>query len=194
MYEPNSHSLFTYTSPSDFFLGHFPSLEVAALPPPLLIPTAAAESIEFDPMTLPLRSEVGYSSSTCSSYGSPSSLTSYSTPSPSLMQRSVSSQSLQKNNNNNNNSNNGYRKMAELMMESETSPVVLRRVFSTGDLQYACRKTLADSRPRIKGRFAKNDKIVKNSQNQWSHMGVENDEDYDNWINFLDSFSANLIP
>ncbi|CAL5334265.1 unnamed protein product [Camellia sinensis] len=252
MYEPNSHSLFTYTSPSDFFLGHFPSLEVAALPPPLLIPTAAAESIEFDPMTLPLRSEVGYSSSTCSSYGSPSSLTSYSTPSPSLMQRSVSSQSLQKNNNNNNNSNNGYRKMAELMMESETSPVVVRRVFSTGDLQginimqhchrsesplsnenisiiqgmskacryspeekkerieryrskrnqrnfnkkikYVCRKTLADSRPRIRGRFAKNDEIEKNFQNQWSHMGMENDEYYDNWINFLDSFSTNLIP
>ncbi|KAL7247596.1 hypothetical protein ACSBR2_002501 [Camellia fascicularis] len=253
MYEPNNHSLLTYTSAPDFFLGHFPSLEVAALPPPLLIPTAAAESIEFDPMALPLRSEVRYSSSSrCSSYGSPSSLTSYSTPSPSLMQRSVSTQSLQKNNNNNNNSNNGYRKMAELMMESENSPVVVRRVFSTVDLQginimqhchrsesplsnehisiiqgmskacryspeekkerieryrskrnqrnfnkkikYACRKTLADNRPRIRGRFAKNDEIEKNFQNQWSHMSMKNDEYYDNWIHFLDSFSANLIP
>ncbi|KAH7513899.1 hypothetical protein FEM48_Zijuj11G0031700 [Ziziphus jujuba var. spinosa] len=33
----------------------------------------------------------------------------------------------------------------------------MRRVCSTGDLQYACRKTLADNRPRIRGRFARND-------------------------------------
>lgn len=26
-------------------------------------------------------------------------------------------------------------------------------------LQYACRKTLADSRPRVRGRFAKNDEV-----------------------------------
>lgn len=27
--------------------------------------------------------------------------------------------------------------------------------------KYACRKTLADSRPRIRGRFARNDEIVE---------------------------------
>lgn len=26
-------------------------------------------------------------------------------------------------------------------------------------MQYACRKTLADSRPRVRGRFAKNDEV-----------------------------------
>jgi len=29
--------------------------------------------------------------------------------------------------------------------------------FSFQKIQYACRKTLADSRPRVRGRFAKND-------------------------------------
>ena len=59
-----------------------------------------------------------------------------------------------------------------------------------------CRKTLADSRPRIRGRFARNDEIEKSLENQWSHMRGEEeyDEDEDNWINFLDPFSANLIP
>ena len=59
-----------------------------------------------------------------------------------------------------------------------------------------CRKTLADSRPRIRGRFARNDEIEKSLENQWSRMGGEEeyDEDEDNWINFLDSFSANLVP
>lgn len=27
--------------------------------------------------------------------------------------------------------------------------------------KYACRKTLADSRPRIRGRFARNDEVVE---------------------------------
>ncbi|KAF5930900.1 hypothetical protein HYC85_031773 [Camellia sinensis] len=62
-------------------------------------------------------------------------------------------------------------------------------------IKYECRKTLADSRPRIRGRFAKNDEVEKSSQNQLSHMGIEeDDEDDSNWINFLDSFSASLIP
>ncbi|RYR38076.1 hypothetical protein Ahy_A09g043024 [Arachis hypogaea] len=33
----------------------------------------------------------------------------------------------------------------------------IHRVFNPQELQYACRKTLADSRPRVRGRFAKND-------------------------------------
>ncbi|KAF5727417.1 hypothetical protein HS088_TW22G01110 [Tripterygium wilfordii] len=67
-------------------------------------------------------------------------------------------------------------------------------------IKYECRKTLADSRPRIRGRFARNEEIEKNPQLlQWSHNSVstgeeEEDEDYDNWVNFIDAFSANSIP
>lgn len=65
-------------------------------------------------------------------------------------------------------------------------------------LQYECRKTLADSRPRIRGRFARNDVELDKApqtQCQWEHTTVEgDDEDDDNWIHFLDSFSANLMP
>ncbi|XVF20151.1 hypothetical protein REPUB_Repub11eG0173500 [Reevesia pubescens] len=59
-------------------------------------------------------------------------------------------------------------------------------------IKYACRKTLADSRPRIRGRFARNYEIEKNTQVEWSHIGGE-EEDEENWINFLESLSANLI-
>lgn len=31
-------------------------------------------------------------------------------------------------------------------------------------MQYACRKTLADSRPRVRGRFAKNDEFGENQR------------------------------
>ncbi|KAL6979259.1 hypothetical protein U1Q18_020924 [Sarracenia purpurea var. burkii] len=64
-------------------------------------------------------------------------------------------------------------------------------------IKYACRKTLADSRPRIRGRFARNDEIEKSSsQHQWSRVGGEEDyeDDDENWISFLHSFSGNLIP
>ncbi|XP_057954571.1 two-component response regulator-like APRR1 [Malania oleifera] len=62
-------------------------------------------------------------------------------------------------------------------------------------IKYVCRKTLADSRPRIRGRFARNDEVEKSPQTQWSHVsGEEDDEDDDNWINLIDDFSANLIP
>ncbi|XP_027088127.1 uncharacterized protein [Coffea arabica] len=62
-------------------------------------------------------------------------------------------------------------------------------------IKYECRKTLADSRPRIRGRFARNDEIEKASQNQWDQAGIEEeDEDDDNWINILDTFSTTLIP
>ncbi|KAK9940329.1 hypothetical protein M0R45_016997 [Rubus argutus] len=60
-------------------------------------------------------------------------------------------------------------------------------------IKYACRKTLADSRPRIRGRFARNEEIdQKNSPNvQWSQMsGEEDEEDGDGWINLLDAFSS----
>uniref|UniRef100_A0A2P2PIS8 Uncharacterized protein MANES_11G137200 n=1 Tax=Rhizophora mucronata TaxID=61149 RepID=A0A2P2PIS8_RHIMU len=63
----------------------------------------------------------------------------------------------------------------------------------TKKIKYACRKTLADSRPRIRGRFARNEELEKNSQIQWSNIvsGEEEEEDEDNWTHFLDAFSAN---
>ncbi|XP_010253413.1 PREDICTED: two-component response regulator-like APRR1 [Nelumbo nucifera] len=64
-------------------------------------------------------------------------------------------------------------------------------------IKYACRKTLADSRPRIRGRFARNEEVGESSQTHcWSQiMGDVEDEDEDDvWTNFLDAFSTNLMP
>jgi len=57
---------------------------------------------------------------------------------------------------------------------------------------------LADSRPRIRGRFAKNDEIVMNPPNQWSHInnGEElEDEEEENWDSLFDSLvpNSNLV-
>ncbi|MED6182533.1 hypothetical protein PIB30_029287 [Stylosanthes scabra] len=63
-------------------------------------------------------------------------------------------------------------------------------------IKYVCRKTLADSRPRIRGRFARNDEIDKNnypsSVHQWSHIGAgaEEDEEDQNWVSIFDSLVA----
>lgn len=44
-------------------------------------------------------------------------------------------------------------------------------------MQYACRKTLADSRPRVRGRFAKNDELGEASRPSSStHDEEEEDE------------------
>ncbi|KAL2470425.1 CCT motif family protein [Abeliophyllum distichum] len=59
-------------------------------------------------------------------------------------------------------------------------------------IKYECRKTLAESRPRIRGRFTRNDEIEKTTQTRLDHAGIE--EDDDNWINFLNAFSANMMP
>ncbi|XP_068644908.1 protein VERNALIZATION 2-like [Aristolochia californica] len=62
-------------------------------------------------------------------------------------------------------------------------------------IKYACRKTLADSRPRVRGRFTRNDETGDSSVTQWAPAGLEDDEDdEEGWINFLDSFSMSLIP
>ncbi|XP_071737898.1 uncharacterized protein [Rutidosis leptorrhynchoides] len=68
----------------------------------------------------------------------------------------------------------------------------------TKKIKYVCRKTLADSRPRIRGRFARNDEIEKAIEDQCTSQGhgeeCLDDEDDDNWMNnFLDSFPPNLI-
>lgn len=42
-------------------------------------------------------------------------------------------------------------------------------------IKYACRKTLADSRPRVRGRFAKNDDYCEASR----AIGSQNHDDYE---------------
>lgn len=44
-------------------------------------------------------------------------------------------------------------------------------------LQYACRKTLADSRPRVRGRFAKNDEFGENNRMTSSNHEEDTYED-----------------
>ncbi|CAJ2654284.1 unnamed protein product [Trifolium pratense] len=211
---------------------------------------------EYDSATQP-NSEVNYSNgggsgdggSRCSSYmGSPSNYEER------LMQRSISSHSLEKNDGHHHHHPHLFPNLFAELLDTENGPV--RRVYSTGDLdqkvngwqqhyhqsdsplstesnmiieemsraacpyspeekkvrieryktkrnqrnynkkiKYVCRKTLADSRPRIRGRFAKNDEIVINPPNQWSHISnneeeILEDEEDENWDNFFDS----LVP
>lgn len=129
------------SSSSAEFLGHFPS---SSIPAPLAIPVS-----EFEYLSV-LKSELNCSSSSgcCSSYNSPTSLTSYGTNnstttyygSPTsltsfeannsnLMQRSISSHSLLHKN------LQGFSALVSSpigYLDSETSTV--RKVFSTGDL------------------------------------------------------------
>lgn len=44
-------------------------------------------------------------------------------------------------------------------------------------MQYACRKTLADSRPRVRGRFAKNDDFGETPRPASSNHEEEDDEE-----------------
>ena len=46
-------------------------------------------------------------------------------------------------------------------------------------MQYACRKTLADSRPRVRGRFAKNDELCEAAQS-----GSQGHEHYEQTVSF----------
>ncbi|KAI3667598.1 hypothetical protein L6452_42664 [Arctium lappa] len=60
-------------------------------------------------------------------------------------------------------------------------------------IKYVCRKTLADSRPRIQGRFARNDEIERTNNQGGGEEGF-NEENVDSWMfNFSDPFSSNLI-
>ncbi|KAF7810321.1 putative zinc finger protein CONSTANS-LIKE 11 [Senna tora] len=73
----------------------------------------------------------------------------------------------------------------------------MRRVCSTGDLQYTCRKTLADSRPRIRGRFARNDDAseISHSKAPFSTTTRDEDEDEDEdhfWIEGLNEEQEDL--
>ncbi|KGN65685.1 two-component response regulator-like APRR9 isoform X1 [Cucumis sativus] len=175
------------------------------------------------------------SSGPCSSYGSPTS------SQPSLIQRSMSSQSLQKD-------RVRHGPGARISSLIDTDMPAVRRVYSSGDLQgrtergcssessliiegmtkacryspeekrerieryktkrnqrnfnkkikYECRKTLADSRRRIRGRFARNEEIENGNSTSspleaWScyeNPMVEEDtvQDDGSWITFLDSY------
>lgn len=61
---------------------------------------------------------------------------------------------------------------------------------------------MADSRPRIRGRFARNEETVEKINSdplaQWNIVNGIGEEEYEdedeNWINFLDAFSSNLVP
>ncbi|KAK1266774.1 Zinc finger protein CONSTANS-LIKE 5 [Acorus gramineus] len=47
-------------------------------------------------------------------------------------------------------------------------------------IKYACRKTLADSRPRVRGRFAKNDEFGEATRPSSSHHEDEDDDEVSN--------------
>lgn len=62
-------------------------------------------------------------------------------------------------------------------------------------LQYACRKTLADSRPRVRGRFAKNDEFGENNKSN-SNDTDENGRSFDvmsNWLMIDQYYSLYLF-
>lgn len=54
-------------------------------------------------------------------------------------------------------------------------------------MQYACRKTLADSRPRVRGRFAKNDELGEMSRGAYSNHEEDTDEDVSSLNNVYQS-------
>lgn len=97
-------------------LGHFPLPDITSTTTePLILPHLTIPSNNLDSLSA-FKSD----SSGCSSYiGSPASITSYGTHTSTLIQRSISSHSLQKN----------YEGYSQL----DSSPV--RKVLSTGDLQ-----------------------------------------------------------
>ncbi|KAF7823514.1 zinc finger protein CONSTANS-like [Senna tora] len=182
------------------------------------------------------------SSTGCSSYGSPSSLASQGTQAPSncthssVMQRSISSQSLHRNNTGTHHHPlhallaellddshkcpriNGimhHNRHSESPLSSESSMIIegMSRAYPYSPeekkvrieryrikrnqrnfnkkIKYACRKTLADSRPRVRGRFAKNEGTEKKSH----HIGnIGEEEEDENWANFFETLVvANLV-
>jgi hypothetical protein len=50
------------------------------------------------------------------------------------------------------------------------------RVFGDLCVQYACRKSLADKRPRVRGRFARNDESTEHSSRTNGHKLEDDDE------------------
>ncbi|XP_059630118.1 uncharacterized protein LOC132273105 [Cornus florida] len=58
-------------------------------------------------------------------------------------------------------------------------------------IKYACRKTLADSRPRVRGRFAKNDEFGDTPRTTCSNQEEDTDEDV--VVKEEDDFSSNIF-
>ncbi|KAK7301810.1 hypothetical protein RJT34_12686 [Clitoria ternatea] len=74
-----------------------------------------------------------------------------------------------------------------LIMDNQWSQLAITYVITSD-----WRKTLADSRPHIRGRFSRNDEIDKNGIVQWNQIGggEEEDEEDENWVSILDSLVA----
>ncbi|GAA0177159.1 hypothetical protein LIER_29663 [Lithospermum erythrorhizon] len=229
-----------------------PVFTSSTLPSPMIIP---GNDYGGSNSMMAMKPELGYCSSACSSYGSPSAMSSYVAENMSFLQRSTSSMSLQKS------VDSFYPFVSSpTAYNTESDSDSARKVFSRGDLQqgtnkvqrnyqsesslsneasiiecmtkaackyspeekkekieryrnkrnlrnfnkkikYECRKTLADSRPRIRGRFARNDEIIEKTppqSDQWGILaGGEYEEEYeydDNFLNLLDVYSANYVP
>ena len=56
--------------------------------------------------------------------------------------------------------------------------------------QYACRKTLADNRPRIRGRFARNDEA---SEIPKAPCSTRDEEEVDFWVNISNLYCLSQI-
>lgn len=54
------------------------------------------------------------------------------------------------------------------------------------NMQYACRKTLADSRPRVRGRFAKNDDFGETHRPTCSNHEDDDEVRFHSYIHFYD--------
>ncbi|XP_022970464.1 uncharacterized protein LOC111469436 isoform X2 [Cucurbita maxima] len=167
-------------------LCHLPTPDLAVSPPLLasfphfISSHSSLLASELAPMLEPsglLPSELSYSCSSgpCSSYESPTS----------KPQRSMS---------------HGPGVQISMLFDLESS---VRRAYRSNDLQYECRKTLADSRRRIRGRFARNEEVENSNSTSsptetWScydNATTEEDgQDDGSWITFLDSYSVNFIP
>ncbi|GAA0164694.1 hypothetical protein LIER_20270 [Lithospermum erythrorhizon] len=234
------------------FSDSVPIFASSTLPSPMII--HGSDYGNSNNSMMAMEPELGYcSSSACSSYGSPSSMTSYVAENIGFLQRTTGSLSLQKN------VDNFYPLVSSpTAYNTESDSNSVRKVFNTDDLQgthmvqrnhrsesplsneatilecmnkvacryspeerkekieryrnkknlrnfnkkikYECRKTLADSRPRIRGRFARNDEIIieKIPETQWGIQSCgEYEEDYEydeNLLNLLDVYSANFVP
>lgn len=60
-------------------------------------------------------------------------------------------------------------------------------------IKYACRKTLADSRPRVRGRFAKNDELGEAARTADSNHEDDTDEDVSLFANQISHHQGKVV-